>query len=109
MGRMATSYAVLWCEAGGTICTGELKVLRTGFRLDGADRSGVATMQEVDCDEIVSTRIGRTAADRVAGRSSLIVERSGSDRLLITSAVGIGVTREIAERLGHLTETSSHA
>jgi hypothetical protein len=106
---MAVNYAVIWRDASGPVCAGQLELLRHGFQLEGADRSGADSVEVVDADEICSIRIGRTPQDRVDGRSTLIVERSDGDCLMIASAIGIGMIHEIADQVGHLVTERTRA
>jgi hypothetical protein len=99
---MPRSYAVFWREGSGGVCVGQLEPLRGGFRLEGAQRSGSRVACEITADEIVSISVGRGPAERIDGRPSLIVERSANGRLLIASAMGVGMLHEIADRIGSL-------
>jgi hypothetical protein len=99
------SYAVIWREGPGGICVGQLESLRRGFRLDGADRSGTHAACDVRASDVVSVTIGRASADRIDGRATLIVERSTGSRLLIASAMGVGLLHEIADRIGKVVQT----
>jgi hypothetical protein len=97
---MAVTYAVLWRCDRLPVHAGQLELLPRGFQLEGADRSGAATVELVAAEEIVSVYIGRVADDRVDGRSALVVERSAAERLLITSAIGLGLVHELADEIG---------
>jgi hypothetical protein len=97
---MPVTYAVLWRSEGRRVYAGQLELLLQGFQLEGADRSGAGTFELVVAEDIVSVRIGRVADDRVDGRSALVVERSAGERLLITSAIGLGLVHELADEIG---------
>jgi hypothetical protein len=99
---VAETYAVLWRTQGRPVHAGQLELLAGGFQLEGADRAGARALEIVDADEIVAVRIGRVADDRVDGRSTLVVERSTGDRLLIASATGLGRTHELADAVSRL-------
>ena len=102
MNDVPTTYAAIWRYELGPVCAGQLVITPTGLYLDGADRSGRTRSANARIDEISSLRIGRTPAERIDGRSSVIVDLSGGDRLLISSASGLGQTREIADRVSHI-------
>ena len=106
---MGTSYAALWRYGTGPVCAGQLVMTPTGLYLDGADRSGTTRDAKAGVEEIRSIRIGRTSAERIDGRSSLIVELSGGDSLVISSASGLGLTREIAEQVSRLANATAGA
>lgn len=107
--RVAANYAVLWRKDCGPVCAGQLEFLRHGFQLEGADRSGTDSVEVVDAAEIRSIKIGRTPQDRVDGRSALIVECPCRDRLLIASAMGVGMIHEIADHFGQLVAAGARA
>jgi hypothetical protein len=103
---VGTSYAAIWRSGRGPVCAGQLVITPNGLYLDGADRSGTTRSAKAGVEEISSLRIGRTPAERIDGRSSVIVEVSGGDRLVISSASGVGLTREIAERVSRLAKVA---
>ncbi|MCC6223649.1 MAG: hypothetical protein IT201_09200 [Thermoleophilia bacterium] len=100
-GRRGPSYAVLWRRPGGQICSGELTLGETALRLDGIGRSGEPAEVELPYAAISGVHVGRTARERIDGRSSLAVV-SGDSTLLVTSTVGLGMIHEMAERLSEL-------
>lgn len=106
---MGTSYAALWRYGAGPVCAGQLVMTPQGLYLDGADRSGTRKTARAGVEEIRSIRIGRTSGERIDGRSSLIVELSRGDNLVISSASGLGLTREIAERVSRLVNAPAGA
>ena len=99
---MRASYAVLWQETGGEPCSGELELGESCLRLEGSRRAGNSMRSEIPYDEIAGLRVGRAAGDRLDGRSTLILDRRGSASLLVTSTTGLGMNREIEERLRRL-------
>ncbi len=98
------SYAVIWAQDPSRVCAGQLSVLHHGLRLDGTDRSGEAAAVEVQSAEIVAVEVGRSREDRIDGRSSVIVRRARGDRVVIASAVGLGLTHEIADELARVAQ-----
>ena len=100
---MRTSYAVLWQEVVDTSCSGRLELGRDRLRLEGMRRPGGGPKAtELLYEEITCVRIGRTAGERLDGRSSVVVETERGRALLMTSTTGLGMNREIEERLGTL-------
>ena len=72
---MRTSYAVLWQEVVDTSCSGRLELGRDRLRLEGMRRPGGGPKAtELLYEEITCVRIGRTAGERLDGRSSVVVE-----------------------------------
>lgn len=103
------SYAVIWRVADGPVCAGQLALVREGFLLDGADRTGERMSEAVGSGEIASVTIGRAREERVDGRVSLVLERADGERLVIASALGVGLIHEIAERLNNPPDARSPA
>jgi hypothetical protein len=99
-GYVPTSYAVLWRTADQPPCAGELELDDRRLRLEGRCRDGGQTSLEIPYEEIESAFVGRGARERIDGRPTLIVESHGAPRLLVTSAVGLGIIHEMVERLG---------
>lgn len=89
---------MLWRHPGGQVCSGELTFGPGALRLEGIDRVGRPNSIELAYTEVSGVRVGRTARERIDGRSSLTVE-SGDSILLVTSTVGLGMIHEMAERL----------
>jgi hypothetical protein len=101
------TYAVLWRTGRGPVYAGQLELRRQGFQLEGADWFGDGSVEVIDAREIASVRIGRAGDERVEGRSTVIVERSSGDSLLIASAIGVGLIHELADEVGRLTGGST--
>jgi hypothetical protein len=108
LGGRRPSYAVLWREPDGVVCSGALQLGPERLRLGGNCRDGRSREHEIAYGDVTSTRIGRAPGERIDGRSTLILEAGGAT-LLITSAVGLGMIHEMAERLEGLTARSTTA
>jgi hypothetical protein len=97
-GARPASYAVVWREPDGTVCSGELELGRHRLRLEGISRNGRPRSHEIRYADLASARIGRAVRERIDGRSTLVLE-AGELRLNVASAVGVGMIHEMAERL----------
>lgn len=97
---LSTSYAVLWRWADGPLCAGELELNEHFLRLEGGYRDGRQVSLGIAYEDVEKAFIGRAVRDRIDARPTLIVDVRGEPRLLVTSAVGLGMIHEMAERLG---------
>jgi hypothetical protein len=98
-GRSRGRYAVLWRDNKGEICTGALIIGKNSLRLEGTNRKGEHRSVELSSAASHALRIGRAAADRLDGRTSLVMQ-TGEDRtLILASAAGVGMIHEMADRL----------
>jgi hypothetical protein len=93
------SYAVLWRTGENEICSGALVIEDRTLRLEGTDRQGRFCSVEIAADAVQSVRIGRAAADRIDGRTALVLRLLPNRTLLVASAVGLGMIHEMADRL----------
>ncbi len=98
-GARSGSYAVLWCKTGGGVCSGELALVGDALRLEGMDRQGEPCSVKIPYREVRGVRIGRAPTDRLDGRAALVIRLAAEQRLLVASAVGLGMIHEMADRL----------
>ena len=98
---MRTSYGVVWREGSGPLARGKLELLPQTVRLEGMTGSE-ATTREIAYDLLSEIRIGRSAAERIDGRTSLVLAPRTGDTVSIASVAQAGVVAEIAERLAAL-------
>ena len=96
------SYAVLWRELGGQLCSGELEFRDDVLRLDGTRRDGEVCTLEIPYRVIRGARVGRAARERIDGRAALLVELPDERTVLVTSPVGLGMIHEVVDRLDAL-------
>jgi hypothetical protein len=60
---------------------------------------GRPVSREIAYESLTTVRVGRSAAERITGRPSLVLERHGGLPIAIVSVSQPGVVAEIAERL----------
>ena len=98
---MRTSYGVVWREGTHPLARGKLELLPRTVRLEGMMGSEPAT-REIAYDHLAEIRIGRSAEERIDGRSSLLLAPFTGETVAIASVAQAGVIAEIAERLAAL-------
>jgi hypothetical protein len=98
---MHTTYGVVWREGHKPLARGKLELLPRAVRLDGVSGSE-PTSREIAYEQLSEIRIGRSPAERIDGRPSLMLAPLTGDVLAITSVAQTGVVAEIAERLATL-------
>jgi hypothetical protein len=91
---MRRTYGVVWRDGGSPLAAGKLELLPRGVRLDGRDRS-----QDISYQELSGVHVGRTAAERINGRPSVVLERIGHMPVTIATVAQSSLVGEIAERL----------
>lgn len=94
---MQKSYGVVWREGEAPVVAGKLELLPRVLRLEG--REG---LHDIRYDEVTRVRIGRSPADRLEGRPSVVLERRGGNPVTITTVAQANLVGEIAERLAAL-------
>lgn len=95
---MQSSYGVVWREGTLPLASGKLELRADALHLDGM-AGGRHVSREVAYDSLVTVRIGRSAAERISGRPSLVLERHSGLPIAIASVSQPGVVAELAERL----------
>ena len=108
-----SSYAVTWKQGDEDSRSGRLKLSPGGLAFEGCggDRCRPGSVFIGDLREV---RVGRSAADRISGRQTLVLERRTGDPIRIASIVHPGIISELAEHLasrfgeGELHESRSH-
>lgn len=73
---------------------GKLELLPRGVRLEGRDRK-----QDIPYEGLSGVHVGRTAAERVNGSPSLVLERIGHLPITIATVAQSSLIGEVAERL----------
>jgi hypothetical protein len=98
---MYSTYGVVWREGAGPIGRGKLELHPFALQLDGLAGAG-HSFREILFTELALVRVGRSAADRIAGRTTLILELNTGEPLAIASVSQPGVIGELAERIAAL-------
>ncbi len=108
MRDMKTTYGVVWREGESPLARGKLELQSCSVKLDGVADS-LPTAREIPYESLADVRVGRSIADRLDGRPSLILERRSGQSISIASVAQSGVVAELAERLAALQLNGSHA
>lgn len=95
---MESSYGVVWREGTLPLARGKLELRADALHLDGM-AGGQPVSRDLTYDSLVAVRVGRSAAERIGGRLSLVLERCSGLPIAIASISQLGVIAEIAERL----------
>lgn len=94
-----TSYSVIWeCSTGFEV--GRLELQPHGIAFQGPDRQHTIFFEDIE-----TVHVGRSPAERLAGKPSLVLERRTGGPVRIGSLDGLGALNELAGVLGHLTAT----
>jgi hypothetical protein len=99
---MKTSYAVKWREAAGQTFLGRLEFTADALVLEGRHGSENAVMRTVAFNELRGFHLADSAAERLDGQATLVVERREGDYLVTSSLVHAGVVQELVDRLSKL-------
>lgn len=94
---MQRTYGVVWREGVSPLSTGKLELLPGGLRLEGLEGS-----QDIPYQGVSGVHVGRTAAERINGRPSVVLERRGHVPVTIATVAQSSLVGEIAERLAAL-------
>jgi hypothetical protein len=96
--RAELSLPVVWTEDGTTLLPGRLELEGRKLRLVGGSH-GTERSRELDLSDIASTRLGRSADERIGGRLTLVVELRTGGSLRIAGFERPGAMRDLADRL----------
>lgn len=91
---MQQSYAVSWSNGDGTPHAGRLELA-----LDGLVLANGSAFEVVEYGELRDVHVGRSAADRIGGRPTLVLERRAGATLRVAAVGQTGIILELAERL----------
>ena len=94
---MQRSYAVVWREGASPPASGKLELLPGGMRLDGLERS-----REIPYASVAGVHVGRTAAERIGGSPSVVLERRTGAPVTISTVAQPSLVGEIVEQLAAL-------
>ena len=99
---MQSSYGVVWREGTLPLVSGKLELRADALRLDGM-AGGQPVSRDLAYDSPVTVRVGRSAAERIGGRLSLVLEQCSGLPIAIASVSQLGIVAELAERLADTT------
>jgi hypothetical protein len=94
---MQKSYGVVWREGEAPVTAGKLELMPQALRLEG--REG---LRDIPYDQVAGVRIGRSPADRLEGRPSIVLDCRGANPVTISTVAQATLVGEIAERLAAL-------
>lgn len=98
---MRTTYGVVWRAGAEPLARGKLELLPLVVRLDGLAGSDRVAL-EIPYGELECVRTGRTAADRLNGHPTLVLQRQGREPVVIAAVAQSGVVAELTEHLAKL-------
>jgi hypothetical protein len=93
-----TSYSVIWHD--GVAESGRLELDPHGLVFDGSHGRHTVFFEDIE-----SVRVGRSPAERIAGRPVLVLERHVGKTLRIGSLDGLGALNELTGTLARLLAT----
>lgn len=98
---MRATYAVTWEEKDSRPHSGRLELGPRGVTFEAVDNGEARTpiSREIPYGDVTEVRIGRSEAERIGGRPTLVVERRAAGPVRIASVVQAGIVSELAERL----------
>ena len=97
---MGPSYAVVWREPEGVLCTGSVEVADGTLLFRGAS-AGRPVERRVRLDELTGVRTLRTGEGLIDGRTTLLLE-TAAERVHVTAVAGVGALAELGAFLsGH--------
>jgi len=91
---MQETYAVTWHNGDGTPHAGRLELARDGLVLANG-----SALDVVEYGELRHVYVGRSAADRIGGRATLVLERRTGDPIRVAGIGEAGIVSELAEHL----------
>ena len=91
---MEISYGVVWQAGSSRPVPGKLELRPSGLHFEGREAS-----QDIPYDHVASVRVGRSAADRIGGRPSVVLEQRSGDPVTIATVAQSHLIGEIVERL----------
>jgi hypothetical protein len=92
------SLPAVWSEDDAPARPGRVELRGKRLRLVGGSREAEQT-RELELSEISSTRVGRTTADRIGGRPTLVLELRRGGSIRIAGFARLGALGELTERL----------
>lgn len=98
---MQKSYGVVWREGSLPLATGMLELRPRDLRFEGLADSQPAA-QTIPYEDLAGVRVGRSSAERIDGRPTVIIERRTGPPVTLTTVAQPTLLGEIVERLAAL-------
>jgi hypothetical protein len=95
---MQKTYGVVWRDGSLPLATGMLELRPRDLRFEGVADSRPAA-QTIAYEELAAVRVGRTSAERIEGRPTVIIERRAGPPVTLTTVAQTTLLGEIVERL----------
>lgn len=102
---MRIDYGVTWREGTLPPATGKLELLTDELRLEGLANARTIS-REIPYDELAAVRVGRSPADRIDGRPTVVLEPRKGAPIMIATVAQSSAVGEIVERLATLQSAS---
>jgi hypothetical protein len=99
VGVIHGSYAVVWEEGDGQRHTGRLDIGDEGLHLEGRSRGDRWRSRHVAFSDVSGVLVGRSAAERMDGRRTLVLELTGRPSVRILTLGGSDVLHELTDLL----------
>lgn len=96
--RPELSLPVIWTDNGNAPLTGRLELAGTRLQLVGGSRDEDRS-RGLEVADIASTRLGRSADERIRGRLTLVLELRDGGTIRLAGFERPGALRELADRL----------
>jgi hypothetical protein len=97
MSSMHETYAVSWRHGQGDARSGRLELAP-----DGLSFTNGSTAETVASGDLRALRVGRTAADRISGRPTIVLEQRFGEPIRIAGVGQAGIISELAEHVSSL-------
>jgi hypothetical protein len=94
---MHETYAVSWRHGTDELSSGRLELAREGLAFTNG-----STTETVAYDDLRSVHVGRSSADRISGRPTLVLELRFGEPVRIAGVGQAGIISELAEHLSSL-------
>jgi hypothetical protein len=104
---MRQTYGVVWRRGATPVARGRLELEGSALRLIGTDGRDVVT-EEIRYEDLEGVHVGRRADERIHGRPSLVLERSGREEISFTSITEPGVIGELTDRITALQRSNAN-
>ena len=95
---MQKTYGVVWREGSLPLATGMLELRPRDLRFEGLADSQPAA-QTIPYEDLAGVRVGRSSAERIDGRPTVIIERRTGLPVTLTTVAQPTLLGEIVERL----------